>query len=91
MRRNLDASGGLVLAEAVAARLAPAVGRGVAHDLVARAAAEPSFRAALLAAPEIRAQLSEAEVDEALDPSRWLGSAGLFVDRALAAVRGVAK
>ena len=24
----------------------------------------------------------------ALDPYRWLGSAGVFVDRALAAVRG---
>ncbi|MFI9644131.1 3-carboxy-cis,cis-muconate cycloisomerase [Micromonospora sp. NPDC051925] len=88
MRENLDATGGLVLAEAVAARLASAVGRSAAHDLVTRAAAEPSFRAALLADPEIRAHLSEREVDEALDPYRWLGSAGLFVDRALAAVRG---
>lgn len=87
MRANLDATGGLVLAEAVAARLAPAVGRTVAHDLVTRVAAAPSFRAALLADPEIRAHLSEVEVDEALDPYRWLGSAGLFVDRALAAVR----
>lgn len=89
MRANLDATDGLVLAEAVAARLAPAVGRDVAHDLVTRAAGEPSFRAALLADPGIRAHLSEAEVDEALDPYRWLGSAGRFVDRALAAVRGV--
>ncbi|MEU5904552.1 3-carboxy-cis,cis-muconate cycloisomerase [Micromonospora sp. NPDC047467] len=88
MRRNLDATGGLVLAEAVAARLAPALGRSAAHDLVTRAAAAPSFRAALLADPQVRAHLSEAEVDEALDPSRWLGSAGLFVDRALASVRG---
>ncbi|EEP70361.1 3-carboxy-cis,cis-muconate cycloisomerase [Micromonospora sp. ATCC 39149] len=88
MRENLDATGGLVLAEAVAARLAPAVGRGTAHDLVTRAVAEPSFRAALLADPEIRAHLSEAEIDEALDPYRWLGSAGRFVDRALASVRG---
>ncbi|MBB5827387.1 3-carboxy-cis,cis-muconate cycloisomerase [Micromonospora carbonacea] len=87
MRENLDAAGGLVLAEAVAARLAPAVGRGVAHDLVARAAAAPAFRAALLADPDIRAHLSEADVDEALDPRRWLGSAGRLVDRALAATR----
>ncbi|MEO3773013.1 3-carboxy-cis,cis-muconate cycloisomerase [Micromonospora sp. B9E7] len=91
MRENLDATGGLLLAEAVAARLAPAVGRGVAHDLVTRAAAEPSFRAALLADPEIRAHLSEAEIDEALDPYRWLGSAGRFVDRALVAARGAAR
>ncbi|MEV4727944.1 3-carboxy-cis,cis-muconate cycloisomerase, partial [Micromonospora humida] len=76
------------LAEAVAARLAPAVGRDVAHDLVARAAAAPAFRAALLADPQIRAHLSGAEIDEALDPDRWLGSAGRFVDAALAAARG---
>ncbi|OWV11148.1 3-carboxy-cis,cis-muconate cycloisomerase [Micromonospora wenchangensis] len=88
MRANLDATGGRVLAEAVAARLAPAVGRDVAHDLVARAAAAPAFRAALLADPEIRAHLSGTEVDEALDPDRWLGSAGRFVDAALAAARG---
>ncbi|WP_308290688.1 3-carboxy-cis,cis-muconate cycloisomerase [Micromonospora sp. RL09-050-HVF-A] len=87
MRANLDATGGRVLAEAVAARLAPAVGRDVAHDLVARAAAAPAFRAALLADPEIRAHLSGREIDEALDPYRWLGSAGVFVDRALAAAR----
>ncbi|WFE54694.1 3-carboxy-cis,cis-muconate cycloisomerase [Micromonospora sp. WMMD1155] len=88
MRENLDATGGLVLAEAVAARLAPVVGRGVAHDLVTRAAVGPSFRAALLADPAIRAHLSEAEIDETLDPYRWLGSADRFVDRALAAARG---
>ncbi|MET8359558.1 3-carboxy-cis,cis-muconate cycloisomerase [Micromonospora sp. NPDC005171] len=88
MRENLDATGGLLLAEAVAARLAPAVGRRVAHDLVTRAAAEPSFRAALLADPEVRAHLSDTELAEALDPYQWLGSAGRFVDRALTAVRG---
>ncbi|WKU05874.1 3-carboxy-cis,cis-muconate cycloisomerase [Micromonospora sp. HUAS LYJ1] len=88
MRANLDATGGRVLAEAVAARLAPAVGRDVAHDLVARAAAAPAFRAALLADPQIRAHLSGTEIDEALDPDRWLGSAGRFVDAALTAARG---
>ncbi|MEU7973946.1 3-carboxy-cis,cis-muconate cycloisomerase [Micromonospora sp. NPDC049089] len=91
MRENLDATGGLLLAEAVAARLAPAVGRGVAHDLVARAAAGPSFRAALLTDPEVRAHLSDTEIAEALDPHRWLGSAGRFVDSALAAARGVGR
>lgn len=87
MRANLDATGGLVLAEAVAARLAPALGRGGAHDAVARAATRPAFRDALLADPEVRAHLTEGEVDETLDPYGWLGSAGLFVDRALVAYR----
>ncbi|MEU8021918.1 3-carboxy-cis,cis-muconate cycloisomerase [Micromonospora haikouensis] len=84
MRANLDATGGLVLAEAVAARLTPALGRGAAHDVVARAAAGFDFRAALLADPEVRAHLGPREIDEALDPYGWLGSAGLLVDRALA-------
>ncbi|MTK02269.1 3-carboxy-cis,cis-muconate cycloisomerase [Micromonospora sp. CP22] len=83
MRANLDATGGLLLAEAVAARLAPALGRVAAHDLVRRAAAEPDFRAALLADGELRAHLSAADVDAALDPAGWLGSAGHLVDRAL--------
>ncbi|GGM24240.1 3-carboxy-cis,cis-muconate cycloisomerase [Micromonospora sonchi] len=83
MRANLDAGGGLLLAEAVAARLAPALGRAAAHDLVKRAATGPGFRAALLADPDVRAHLSVADVDAALDPAGWLGSAGHLVDRAL--------
>ncbi|AVT35602.1 3-carboxy-cis,cis-muconate cycloisomerase [Plantactinospora sp. BB1] len=83
MRHNLDALGGRVLAEAVAARLAPALGRADAHDVLARAAAAPDFRAALLADPAVRARLGEPELDRALDPANWLGSAGTFVDRAL--------
>ncbi|WP_349876372.1 3-carboxy-cis,cis-muconate cycloisomerase [Micromonospora sp. HUAS YX12] len=87
MRANLDATGGLVLAEAVAARLARALGRSGAHDVVARATRRPPLRDALLADPDVRAHLSEPELGEALDPHGWLGSAGLFVDRALAAYR----
>ncbi len=56
MRANLDAAGGLPLAEHVAAELAPAVGRLAAHDLVAAAAARAaeqgvSLPEALLADP----------------------------------------
>jgi 3-carboxy-cis,cis-muconate cycloisomerase len=83
MRANLDAAGGLVMAEAVAARLAPVLGRTAAHDAVARAAIQPAFRAALLADPQVRAHLTARDIDQALDPGNWLGSAGLFVDRAL--------
>ncbi|GAB3803177.1 3-carboxy-cis,cis-muconate cycloisomerase [Micromonospora zhanjiangensis] len=87
MRANLDTGRGLVLAEAVAARLAPTLGRTAAHETVARAARQPSFRDALRADPTIRAQLSDADLDQALDPAGWLGSAGRFVDAALAAYR----
>ena len=82
MRVNLDATGGLVLSERVAAALAERLGRGAAHELVAAAAEAPSFRDALLADP--RAGLDAEEVDALLDPTTYLGSAGAFVDRALA-------
>ncbi|WP_320669433.1 alpha/beta fold hydrolase [Patulibacter defluvii] len=84
---------GLVLAEAAASALAPALGRVPAHDLVAdasrRAAAEDRPLAAVLAAePAVRDALgdqAEADLREALDPARHLGAAPVFVDRALAA------
>ena len=83
MRRNLEASGGLVAAERVAFALAPRLGRADAHDAVARAARAPSFRDALLA--DARSGLSADELDSLLDPSGYLGSAEALVDRALAA------
>ena len=79
MRENLDATGGLVLSERVAAALAERLGRGTAHELVAAAAGAPSFRDALLAAG-----LEADEVDALLDPTTYLGSTGALVDRALA-------
>ncbi len=78
MRENLDANGGLVMAEAVVTALAPRMGRQAAHELVGRAArSERGLRA------ELRGELSEEELDAALDPNRYLGAAGEFVDRAL--------
>jgi 3-carboxy-cis,cis-muconate cycloisomerase len=92
MRANLDLTGGLLLSERVAAALAPALGRQAAHDLVAGACAEavaaatsgaaPSLAAALRARPEVAAHLQPAEIEALLDPAGYLGSAGLFVDRA---------
>jgi 3-carboxy-cis,cis-muconate cycloisomerase len=82
MRANLDASGGLLLAERVAAALAAEIGRGTAHELVAEAAGKPSFREALLA--DDRVSFGADELDALLDPTTYLGSAGALVDRALA-------
>lgn len=81
MLANLDPR---VMAESVASRLAPTLGRTEAHELVARLAGE-DFRAALIADPEVRAVLSVEELDHALDPASWLGSADELIDRALAA------
>jgi 3-carboxy-cis,cis-muconate cycloisomerase len=95
MRANLDAAGGLPLAERVAGLLVPALGRAQAHDLVARASAHAvavgvTLREALLGVPEMAgwldgAGITSAQIDEALDPAGYLGSAGAFTDAALGA------
>jgi 3-carboxy-cis,cis-muconate cycloisomerase len=95
MRENLAALGGLPLAEHVSGLLAPALGAGEAHDLVAEASANAAarrvtLREALLGDPRLRRRLAEAgvtpgQVDSALDPAGYLGSAADFTDAALAA------
>ena len=91
MRANLDRTGGLVMSERVATALTPSLGRRAANDLVKRAAdattGSISFADALAAAPEIRQHLSPERIAELLEPAGAVGSAGLFVDRALAAHR----
>jgi 3-carboxy-cis,cis-muconate cycloisomerase len=81
MRANLDASGGLVLAERVSFALAPRLGRSQAHEVVAEAARASSMREAL--AGDARVGLSEEELDVLLDPVGYLGAAEALVDRAL--------
>jgi len=95
MRANLDASGGLLMAEHVTAELAPALGRLPAHDMVAAAAARAAERGTGLAetlladersAAALRAAgLGESELAMALDPARYLGATAEFIRRALAA------
>jgi 3-carboxy-cis,cis-muconate cycloisomerase len=95
MRANVAASRGLPLAERVAGLLTPALGRTAAHDLLARASAraladDQSLGDALLADPDLRAQLDAGAVTAdaitgALDPASYLGAVGVFVDAALAA------
>jgi 3-carboxy-cis,cis-muconate cycloisomerase len=97
MRANLDAARGLPLAESVAAALAPALGPLPAHDLVAEASATAAaagrdLRDVLLNSPDLAARLKAAgitdeQVDAALDPAAYLGSAAVFTDEALAVHR----
>lgn len=93
MRENLLLSGSQLAAEPVAAALAPALGRGAAHDLVAtalrRARTERTpVRDALLVEPAIAAVLSAARLDALLDPGGEVGDAPVLVDAALAALAG---
>jgi 3-carboxy-cis,cis-muconate cycloisomerase len=82
MRANLDASGGLVVAERISFALTPRLGRSQAHEVVAEATTASSFREALLV--DDRIALSEPELDALLDPAGYIGSAEALVDRALA-------
>jgi 3-carboxy-cis,cis-muconate cycloisomerase len=76
MRTNIDES---TAAEQAAFALTRRVGRAKAHELVGEAARIGSFRAGLAAAG-----LSDEELEHVLDPTAALGSAEVFVDRALA-------
>ena len=88
MRENLDETGGMLLAENVTTVAAEHLGRLKAHDLVEAACRRAldegkPLREVLLDEREIRESLSPEEIDTALDPAGYLGSAGAFVDRAL--------
>jgi 3-carboxy-cis,cis-muconate cycloisomerase len=76
MRANMSE---LAAAEHASFLLAERVGRERAHELVAEAARDESFRDGLRAAG-----LSADEVERVLDPASYLGAADDFVDRALA-------
>ncbi|WP_276574676.1 3-carboxy-cis,cis-muconate cycloisomerase [Metapseudomonas otitidis] len=89
MRRNLDLTQGLVLAEAVSIVLAQRIGRDAAHHLVEQCCRQAvkegaHLRAVLGACAEVTAELSAAELDRLLDPAHYLGQARRWVDRALA-------
>lgn len=90
MRRNLDALHGLMLSEAVMFALGEHVGRQTAHDIVYESAMRAveegrPFRELLLADPRVAAHLAREDVDRLLDPARYTGLAGAFVDRVLQA------
>ncbi|KIV75417.1 3-carboxy-cis,cis-muconate cycloisomerase [Pseudomonas sp. FeS53a] len=89
MRRNLDLTQGLVLAEAVSIALAQRIGRDAAHNRVEQCCRQAvkegaHLRAVLGACAEVTAELSAAELDRLLDPAHYLGQARRWVDRALA-------
>jgi 3-carboxy-cis,cis-muconate cycloisomerase len=93
MRQNLDQSRGLPMAESVTMALAGSLGRPRARELVGAAAARAQdqgrpLRDELLSDEAIAAELSEDQIDAALDPAGYLGSAELFIDRALGRYRG---
>jgi 3-carboxy-cis,cis-muconate cycloisomerase len=86
MRKNLDMTHGLIVAEAVMMGLAPHLGRNEAHDVVydaCRAVAEKGGRLvdALARLPEVSKHLDRAALDKLTDPANYLGAAQSMVDR----------
>lgn len=89
MRRNLDLTGGLIVAEAVMMDLAPIIGRGRAHEVVHQAcdmAREEGIplRDVLQRDPCVSAALDAEAITRLTEPANYLGSTGAFIDRVLA-------
>lgn len=89
MRRNLDSSGGFLMAESVMMGLAPHTGRNEAHHMVSAASARAleqgqTLTEAVLADEAIMAHLSEVEVNELFEPASYLGCVEEMIDAVLA-------
>ena len=90
MLQNVDATHGLIFAEAVAAALAKHVGKQEAHKLLEeccrRAIAEKRhLREILSGTAEVNSRLTPAELESLFQPLNYLGVAIEFIDRTIAA------
>ena len=88
MRKNLDLTSGLVVAEAVMMGLAPHIGRQRAHDVVYGACRTVNEKGGTLAdvlaqIPEITQHLDRPAIEQLTDPANYLGMAPQMVDRVL--------
>jgi 3-carboxy-cis,cis-muconate cycloisomerase len=88
MRVNLDATRGLIMAEAVTMALAERIGKSEAHHLMQaasnRAAVENThLRAVLSKHPDIGAHVSEEKLDQLFEPMAYQGVAQILIDRQL--------
>lgn len=88
MMRNLNKLGGLLLSERIMFALGELLGKQTAHHVVYEISMQAieegrPFREVLLADERIREAMDPAVLEELLDPSTYLGSAPLIVDRVL--------
>jgi 3-carboxy-cis,cis-muconate cycloisomerase len=86
MRKNLDITGGLIVAEAVMMALARHIGRSVAHDIVygaCRSAAETGtpLLDQLATNGAVTAHLDRAALARLVDPANYVGVAPAMIDR----------
>lgn len=95
MRRNLDLSGGLIMAEALMLELGRTIGRQRAHDVIydaAQAAATTgrAFQDLLAEDSHVTSHLTRAQITELLDPARYTGLCRFFAEREAARARQMA-
>ena len=88
MEKNLEATHGLIFAEAVTMALGRKLGRSAAHgrvEAVCRRAIKKGrhLREELLEDTEIRPHLSASEIEELFQPRNYLGAAEAFIDQVL--------
>jgi 3-carboxy-cis,cis-muconate cycloisomerase len=88
MEKNLQATHGLIFAEAVAVVLGKKLGRSAAHELVEAACLRATknsqhLREVLLVDPEVSKHLSPSEIDQLFRPENYLGSAERFIQQVL--------
>ena len=96
MRRNLDMTSGLIVAEAVMMGLAPHLGRNEAHDVVyaaCRIVNEQGGRLAdvLAGMTQVSSRLDRQAIERLTDPANYLGMAPQMVDRVLASSAAAAR
>jgi 3-carboxy-cis,cis-muconate cycloisomerase len=89
MRENLEATRGLIFAEAVTMALAEKLGKAAAHELVEEACQRAQMdkrhlREVILGDERAKACLSVADVERLFDARAYLGRAEAFVDRVVA-------
>jgi 3-carboxy-cis,cis-muconate cycloisomerase len=94
MRANLEATRGLLFADAASGQLARALGRERAHAIVERAAGRvrvtgTPLREVLAADPDVAGALEPAALDAAFDIAPAAEAAALWTDRGIAAVRAL--
>jgi 3-carboxy-cis,cis-muconate cycloisomerase len=91
MRVNLDATGGLIMAEAVAMALAEKIGKREAHHLVEAAskkavAEKRALRDVLTADAKVTALLSKDGIEKLFEPMAYQGVSQALIDRLLASL-----
>jgi 3-carboxy-cis,cis-muconate cycloisomerase len=91
MRQNLDATAGLIMAEAVTMRLAEKIGKRDAHHLIEAAskkavAEKKHLRDVLAADASITAQLGADRIAKLFEPMEYQGASQVLIERLLASL-----